>query len=98
VGELPDALSAVLRDEDRDLDSPCTRRDRDEGPPWCINALPTTGPGNAGDRELRASDRATGNTQKLCYIRVTSLLPLRVLIKSDGGPALGAKTDRREFL
>jgi hypothetical protein len=35
----------------------------------------------------RASDRATENTQKLCYIRLNSLLPVRVLIKSGEGPA-----------
>jgi hypothetical protein len=34
-----------------------------------------------GADALRASDRATENTQKLCYISVNSLLPVLVLIK-----------------
>src|SRR6516162_2997889 len=52
--------------------------------------------GRMGADAPRASDRATENTQKLCYIRLNSLLPVRVLIKWGEGPARGANTDRRD--
>jgi hypothetical protein len=38
--------------------------------------------GRVGESAPNASDRARENTQKLCYISVNSLLPVRLLIKS----------------
>jgi hypothetical protein len=38
--------------------------------------------GRMGTDAPRASESAMENTQKLCYIRRNSLLPVRVLVKS----------------
>jgi DNA invertase Pin-like site-specific DNA recombinase len=53
--------------------------------------------GRVGANAARASDRAIENTQKLCYIRLNSLLPVRVIIKSAGVLHVERRADRREL-
>jgi hypothetical protein len=98
VSELSDALGAILRNEDRDLAQPL-RSWRSGGREALVHqrAAADDGTRQNGESALRASERATENTQELCYIRLNSLLPVRVLIKSGEGPARGAKTDRAQL-
>ena len=49
--------------------------------------------GRIGADAPRASERATENTLKLCYIRINPLLPIRVLIKSASAATVPAMPD-----
>jgi len=46
----------------------------------------------AGESVARANDKATGNTQELCRISVSSLLPRLVLTKSASSSTVLART------
>jgi hypothetical protein len=105
VCELPDALGAVLRHEDRDLAQlprsqgsrrgPALAHQRASAAEERHQAAPEICQeiGNAEEDPARASDRATVNMQKVAHISLNSLLPWGVLINRPGPlPSGGALT------